>query len=527
MQDIVGAQSVETKTRVFISYSRKDMAFADKLEAALKAGEFEVFIDRDEIYAFEDWWKRIETLIGQADTVIFVLSPDAVKSKVALKEISYAASLNKRFAPIVCRQVDAGAVPEALRQLNFLFFDDPARFDISVDRLAKTLQTDIVWVRDHTRFGEAARSWVMAGQPSGLLLRTPALEMAEYWIATRPRSAPEPTEDIRAFIAASRHGARSTQRLRRIAQTSIFTLMMAVILGLVGWINQNYLKAQWRWYTAEQPFLAKNIWPYVLSATAEKELKPQDVFQECAAGPASDYCPVMIVVPPGSFVMGSPLDENGRYPNEGPQHSVSIAKPFAVSKFALTFDEWDTCVAYGNCSGVSDSGFGRGSRPVINVTFDDAYHYISWLSKRTGKTYRLLTEAEYEYATRAGTQSTYPWGKEIELDGKTAMANCRGCGSSWDFRETAPVGSFKPNRFALYDMVGNVFEWLEDCYSPDYVNAPDDGSAQKTGDCGRHVVRGGSWNNTPDAVRSAARSMSRTSSRASFITFRLARTLAP
>src|SRR5919204_1404316 len=141
------------KAKVFISYSRKDMAFADKLEAALKARGFEVLIDRQEIYAFEDWWKRIEALIGGADTLVFVLSPNAVKSEVALKEVTHAASLNKRFAPIVCQRVEDGAVPEALRRLNFIFFDDPGQFEASADKLAEALQTDIGWIRQHTDFG--------------------------------------------------------------------------------------------------------------------------------------------------------------------------------------------------------------------------------------------------------------------------------------------------------------------------------------------------------------------------------------
>ena len=130
-------QEVEdhSKAKVFISYSRKDMAFVDRLEAALKARGFESLIDRTEIYAFEDWWQRIEGLIGRADTVVFVLSPDAVASTVSLKEIAYAASLNKRFAPIVCRRVADAATPEAVRRLNYVFFDDPSRFEASADQL--------------------------------------------------------------------------------------------------------------------------------------------------------------------------------------------------------------------------------------------------------------------------------------------------------------------------------------------------------------------------------------------------------
>jgi TIR domain len=177
--DTTQARTSEAKTRVFISYSRKDMAFADQLEVALKARGFEVLIDREEIYAFEDWWKRIEALIGRADTVVFVLSPDAVKSDVALKEVTYAASLNKRFAPIVCKRVEDSVVPDALRRLNFIFFDDQERFNASADRLAEALQTDIGWIRRHTEFGDAAHRWVEAGRPGGMLLRPPVLDQAE------------------------------------------------------------------------------------------------------------------------------------------------------------------------------------------------------------------------------------------------------------------------------------------------------------------------------------------------------------
>ena len=139
MSNSTHASTTKSKAKVFISYSRKDMAFADRLDAALKARGFEVLIDRTEIYAFEDWWQRIEALIGRADTIVFVLSPDAVLSDVALKEVAYGATQNKRFAPIVARPVEDGTAPETLRRLNFIFFDDPDRFEISADRLAEAL----------------------------------------------------------------------------------------------------------------------------------------------------------------------------------------------------------------------------------------------------------------------------------------------------------------------------------------------------------------------------------------------------
>ena len=220
----------QSKAKVFISYSRKDMAFADRLEAALKTRGFEPLIDRTDIYAFEKWWERIEALIARADTVVFVLSPDAVASDVALREVAYAASLNKRFAPVVCRRIDHESVPEALARLNFIFFDDPAQFEQSADKLAEALNTDITWIRQHTDFGEQARRWAQAKGPTGLLLRSPVLEQAERWIAARPSGAPEPTEETQTFIRRSRQGA--TRRRNILTGSLVAGLVLA--LGLAG-----------------------------------------------------------------------------------------------------------------------------------------------------------------------------------------------------------------------------------------------------------------------------------------------------
>jgi formylglycine-generating enzyme required for sulfatase activity len=515
VQHTVGVRNVETKTRVFISYSRKDMEFADKLEAALKARGFEVLIDREEIYAFEDWWKRIQALIGGADTVVFVLSPDAVKSDVALKEVTHAASLNKRFAPIVCRRVDDAAVPEALRRLNFIFFDDPDQFEASADRLADALQTDIAWVRRHTEFGDTAHQWLEAGRPSGMLLRPPVLDQAEAWLAFRPGGAPAPTAETETLIAQSRKAMLGTQRLRRIALASIFALMMSVILGLVGWINQAYIADQWRRWTVTRPYAAAQVWPHVLSAAQEQALKPGRSFKECAKD-----CPEMVVVPAGSYTMGGTTEN---------RHTVTFAKPFAISKYELTFADWDACVVGGGCNGYrpSDQGWGRSHQPVINVDWDDAQQYVAWLSQVTGKTYRLLSEAEYEYAARAGTTTTYPWGDDIKFNGQ-GMANCDGCGSKWDNSQTAPVGSFPPNEFGLYDMVGNVLEWTEDCAHTDLNGAPTDGSAwlaDADGNCTNRIVRGGSWSQAPNFLRLEVRAGGNPGFRVDGLGFRVARTL--
>jgi formylglycine-generating enzyme required for sulfatase activity len=257
-----------------------------------------------------------------------------------------------------------------------------------------------------------------------------------------------------------------------------------------------------------------------LTAEQERALKPTDSFKEC------DKCPEMVVVPAGSFTMGSPASEVGRYDDEGPQHLVTFAKPFAVGRFAVTFDEWDACVADGGCNGYrpADEGWGRGRRPVINVSWDDAEAYLSWLARKTGKTYRLPSEAEREYVTRAGTTTAYWWGSSIS----TSQAN-------YDGTRTVSVDSFEPNPWGLYQVHGNVWEWMEDCYQ-DYNGAPIDGSARTSGNCnpfgidgfgsGR-VVRGGSWIYGARGLRSAVRGWVFTDSRGSYEGFRVGRTLNP
>jgi formylglycine-generating enzyme required for sulfatase activity len=271
-------------------------------------------------------------------------------------------------------------------------------------------------------------------------------------------------------------------------------------MRLTGLAGTAYLLSLIPWFP---PALAQTQEPAAtaLSAVQERALKPKDTFQECSK------CPVMMVVGAGSFVMGSPASEPERGADEGPQHKVTIANQFAVGQYQLTFDEWDSCVADGGCNGYNPSDFrwGRGRRPVIYVSWDDANAYVAWLAKKTGKPYQLLSEAEYEYATRAGTTTIYPWGNDVKLDGQ-AMANCDHCGGQWDGRETAPVGSFAANGFGLYDMVGNVWEWTQDCHNRTYNGAPTDGSAWTSGDCTFRVLRGGAVAAFPRNVRSANRS---------------------
>ncbi|PHY19431.1 hypothetical protein CSW59_10255 [Caulobacter sp. BP25] len=242
-------------------------------------------------------------------------------------------------------------------------------------------------------------------------------------------------------------------------------------------------------------------------------------FRDCDA-----VCPELVAVPAGTFVMGSSAKEKGRGPDEGPTHKVTIARPFAVGRFEVTFDEWDACVAAGGCKATdngtavaSDAGWGRGRRPVINVSWRDAHDYGAWLSAKTGKPYRLLSEAEWEYAARAGGRSTFADGEQIS----PSAANFKDSGTN----ATVPVGGYAPNRFGIYDMAGNVWEWVEDCFTLTYDTAPADGGANAGGDCGRRMLRGGGWNTPDNFLRPAARGRNKVDFRDNDFGFRIARDL--
>jgi formylglycine-generating enzyme required for sulfatase activity len=251
-------------------------------------------------------------------------------------------------------------------------------------------------------------------------------------------------------------------------------------------------------------------------------------------------CPELLVVPAGQFLMGSPPAEPDRRDNEGPQHRVTIAGPFAAGKYEVTFDEWDACTADGGCARTPDDGWGRGRRPVIRVSYEQAVGYTEWLSKKTGRQYRLLSEAEWEYAARAGSPAARFWGATAErscefengADAALARQKPEGWKDEWGFHacddgeaRTAPVGAFKPNAFGLHDMLGNLSEWVHDCYNPSYEGAPADGRAWTAPDCPRRVIRGGNWSHSPAGVRSATRNGDPPSLRNQIVGFRVARTL--
>jgi formylglycine-generating enzyme required for sulfatase activity len=239
----------------------------------------------------------------------------------------------------------------------------------------------------------------------------------------------------------------------------------------------------------EQPAVASQ--PAASQPAASQAAASQAAIRDCP------QCPEMVLMSAGAFEMGS----TEMFDFEAPVHQVSIRKPFYIGRREVTFEEWDACIAEGGCKQrPDDRGLGRARRPAIDLDWDDAKGYTAWLSQKTGHTYRLPSESEWEYVARAGSTTTYPWGKTVDKD----KANCIGCTTD-PLKKAVDTGSFKPNAFGIYDMTGNAAEWVEDCWNDNYRGAPADGSAWTRPQCRERVLRGGSFNNDPRYLRSAAR----------------------
>jgi formylglycine-generating enzyme required for sulfatase activity len=254
-------------------------------------------------------------------------------------------------------------------------------------------------------------------------------------------------------------------------------------------------------------------------AVAEKpappvEVKPLGSFQDPLAG--GGVGPVMMQLPEGSFMMGS--KGSSLYQDERPQHKVSL-QGFSISKYEITFDEYDRFAGSTGRELPSDNGWGRGNLPVINVSFEDAIEYSKWLTEQTGHQYRLPSEREWEYAAAAGTETPFWWGFEIGQN----KANCGNCGSQWDNRQPAPVGSFPPNAFGVHDTLGNVLEWADTCYHPSYQGSPAFGQNWEGGSCSKRMVRSGSYQTFEKDLRTTKRNSYSPKTRMETLGFRVVR----
>lgn len=277
--------------------------------------------------------------------------------------------------------------------------------------------------------------------------------------------------------------------------------------------GREVMRAMWRHFISFKVFGFLDLSALACFVLFTSYLHPAQAGDQEATFQDCEGCPLMIVIPAGKFIMGSSPKEPGHQPKEAPRHKVTIAKPFAAGKFEVTFDEWQACLDEGGCKKYlpHDQGWGRGRRPVINVNWHHVQSYLRWLQQKTGKAYRLLSEAEWEYAARAGTTTPYWWGDKVNHNYEN-FGKIKCCGGTIEGKDqwlnTAPVGQFSPNPFGLHDMLGNVSEWVADCVHKNYLDAPSDGRAwlnENGGNCLHHILRGGNWSASANFTRVARR----------------------
>ncbi|OQX12334.1 MAG: hypothetical protein BWK73_15255 [Thiothrix lacustris] len=450
---------------IFLSYSTKDRARLQPLFHTLAQQGWSVFWDHQSIHTGENWHRKIEEAINNSRCVVVVWSKHSIQSEWVLEEASRGKSRNV-LLPI---RIDAIEPPFGfgMRQAgDFTGWNGKG---------------------DHPAFIE------LAAQIYGLLGR-----------GSQP--PPPPPKSRMGVVLAG---------------------MAAVAVGAGVYWQQND-GVGGKDSTAIARLVAPVAEPPIVSSPVATPPTPASAVVLPATPPQPPepktlpFEPEMVAILAGKFTMGCDGKrddvEGGCSDDEKPAHQVTL-KAFQMGKYEVTFDQWDACEKAKACPHAEDQGWGRGNRPVINVSWDDiTQKYIPWLNQETGKTYRLPTEAEWEYAARGGTDTAYPWGNAI---GK-GNANCDNSSCGDKFEYTAPVGSFAANGYGLNDMNGNVWEWLQDSWHGDYKGAPVDGSAWESGGSASRVLRGGSWDNDAQGVRSANRGHYTPGIRSYSLGFRLA-----
>jgi formylglycine-generating enzyme required for sulfatase activity len=514
--------------KIAISYRRTESDVTGRIFDRLvqRYGKQSVFRDIDSIPFGIDFRKVVDDALQDADVLIAIVGPtwrgDGGRGDARIDEhndlvrieIETALQRNIPVIPVLvggALMPKATELPESLRDFSFRHaanIDSGLNFDPDIERVMRSVD----------RLLDSKNA--------------------------RPRNS--------AFWYSQPHKAwYSSKRALLIGAT------VAIAVGLIG------IASRYEWSpvapSPPQPKASSQLtaeW-MPLSPDRERTLRARDRFKEC------DKCPEMVVAPAGSFTMGSSANEPGRVDNEGPQHRVTIATPFAIGRFHVTVDQFEAfvtqtgynagsqCFTWG-IGKAEEQGAGRswrdpgfpqlGSHPVVCLNWTDAKAYVEWLARNTGKVYRLLTEAEWEYAARAGTTTRYSFGDDEKdlcryangadqtanrdrvLSESLALAKRAVAPCSDGYVYTAPVGSFAANAFGLYDVHGNALQWLEDCWHENYQGAPSDGSAWTWGDCAGHVLRGGSWIDCPACQRSATRVWN-ANGRNNHFGFRVARTL--
>jgi formylglycine-generating enzyme required for sulfatase activity len=545
-------------TDVFLSYKREDKAYARALAEALARRGLDVWWDVD-LLPGERFTAEIEQVIERAKVAVVLWSERAIHSDYVLDE----ARLAKERGILVPARLDASQPPIGFRtvQTEDLSAWDAAPaspviaglVDAVARRAGKTPEPDAsdAETADHLHGRDAeAKLWES--------IRTnPAPSIAEYrlYLDRYPDGLFADLARLRV-AALETDAAEAARRARRPAPMKLVagaTAIVVLVGGVFGLITQwpevaevvvperadappsiegdavetepatptdavvprsSVLK-----FLAEADDVAGGSAP---DAAQPEELPDLATFTDTLAdGSPCGFCPEMVVIPAGTFTMGSPPEEEGRYDDEGPQREVRVER-FALGRNEVTFAQYDACVDAGGCAErPDDEGWGRGERPVINVSWQDAQAYVDWLGEATGELYRLPSEAEWEYAARAGTTTRFAFGDELS----SSEANfARNIGRTWE------VGAGPANDWGLFDVHGNVWEWVEDCWNGSYDGASFETSPllqNNGGACTRRVVRGGSWDNLPRYLRSAYRNRNGTDFWYYTFGFRVARTLTP
>jgi formylglycine-generating enzyme required for sulfatase activity len=498
----LGAERWGSMAEVFISYKSERRKAAEHLAEVLKYYGYSVWFDYQLIKG-DDFRTQIEARIREAKALIVLWCTMSVRSPWVAEE----AGLASKRGILVPVKIEPCELPFGFGfqdYINMVSWDAAPRgpqldplIEALEQRIGRAANLDLRGVRQYEahwrRFGaptlkdfalsppladvETPRPAAVTDDPSGPQLATTTAASRHELMAIAAQEWPAARD--------SRDACRLRVFEKHFAGTYYSELARRLREGIE---------------TAEGP---------------QREAEAREQAEEArrkAEGQIQLHAPE-IIVPAGTFQMGSRDGEGGD--QEWPQHKVTIAGPFAVGRFAVTFDEWDAAYKNGGVKhNPGDAGWGRGRRPVINVSWEDATAYVGWLSRETGKSYRLLSEAEWEYCCRAGTTTAYSFGDTI--DNKQAQ---------FSESKTAEVGSLPANGWGLHDMHGNVWEWCEDTWHPNYKGAPNDGSNWKGGDLSSRVLRGGSWLNGPHFLRSAVRLRNPSDVRNDHVGFRVARRL--
>ncbi len=446
---------------IFFSYSREDLERIKPIVHALERQGYTIFWDRD-IPVGKRWRKVISGELKAARCVMVAWSKSSINSRFVIEEADFG-SQHGSLVPLLLDPVELPFGFGAIQAADLTHWNESTT-SAAFQKLCLDISASL-------------------GPPK-------PVQSGKTENASEPNHQSSTTFADKGSLPATENGTKKSPTLN--SRTMLSMLLFFLLLSLVGIAVVNLANRTTSTVSEKEKPIANQI--------------PKTTDEEVSRAQVSKVYPELVKIEPGCFEMGSSNGEK----SELPPHKVCIKQPFFMGKYEVTFEQFDQFAKETDLKMPDDNGWGRGKRPVTNVNWQTAREYAVWLTKKTGTKCRLPSEAEWEYAARAGTTTEYalpaPGGSD-NIKGK-ALANCVGCGSEWDDQRTAPVGSFKANAWGLYDMHGNVWEWTADCWHDHYESSPRDGAAWETennGNCQLRVLRSGSWYYKLEDLRSADR----------------------